>query len=220
MTRGPLRVLLADDAVLVRAGIARLIEDEGFEVVAQTDSARDLPRLVASLRPDLVVTDVRMPPEFTFEGLRAAVDLRRTFPGQPVLVLSQHIQTRYAVDLLGQGARGVGYLLKERVTSIDTFMESLRRVAGGGTAIDAEVVAALMGRSTRTGGLDALTSREREVLSLMAEGLSNTAVTRRLHLSTRTVESHVGRIFGKLGLMPGLDEERRVLAVIHHLNGA
>jgi DNA-binding NarL/FixJ family response regulator len=214
-----LRVLLADDSVLVREGIARLVQEEGFDVVGQTGSADELAEMVADLRPDLVVTDVRMPPTFTLEGLRAAIQLRARFPGQAVLVLSQQIQTRYAIDLLGHGARGVGYLLKDRVTSIATFIDALGRVAAGGTAIDEEVVAALMGRSRRLGGLEALTSREREVLSLMAEGMSNPAITRRLHLSSRTVESHVGRIFGKLGLLPDLDDERRVLAVIHHLQG-
>jgi DNA-binding NarL/FixJ family response regulator len=217
--RRQLRLLLADDSVLVREGIARLVQEEGFDVVGQTGTADELEDMVADLHPDLVVTDVRMPPTFMLEGLRAAIQLRARFPGQAVLVLSQQIQTTYAIDLLGHGARGVGYLLKDRVTSIAIFIDALSRVAAGGTAIDEEVVAALMGRSRRLGGLEVLTSREREVLSLMAEGMSNPAITRRLHLSSRTVESHVGRIFGKLGLLPDLDDERRVLAVIHHLQG-
>ena len=215
----PMRVVLADDSILIREGIARLLDEEGFDVVAQAGDAEGLMDAVSRLRPDLAVVDVRMPPTFTVEGLRAAMGLRKEFPELAVLVLSQHVETTYAVDLLGRGARGVGYLLKERVTSIATFMDALRRVAAGGTAIDEMVVAALMNRSQQLGGLDELTVRELEVLSLMAEGLSNPGISSRLHLSSRTVESHVGRIFSKLGLAPAAGDERRVHAVIRYLRG-
>ena len=198
----PLRVVLADDSILIREGLARLLEEEGFNVVAQAGDAGGLMDAVSRLRPDLAIVDVRMPPTFTVEGLRATMDLRKEFPELAVLVLSQHVETTYAVDLLGRGARGVGYLLKERVTSIGSFMDALRRVSAGGIAIDEMVVAALMNRSQQLGGLDELTAREAEVLSLMAEGLSNPEISSRLHLSSRTVESHVGRIFSKLGLLP------------------
>lgn len=218
-TDGPLRVILADDSVLIREGLTRLLQEKGFDVVAQAGDAEELDALVRAVNPDVVVLDVRMPPSFTLEGLRAAVALRRNVPQLPVLVLSQHVETRYAMDLLGQGARGVGYLLKDRVTSIDQFIDALVRVAAGGTAIDEQVVSALMNRSARGGGLNALTPREHEILSLMAEGLANPGIGRRLHLSARTVESHVGRIFSKLGLLPVGDDERRVLAVVTHLRG-
>ena len=216
----PLQVLLADDAVLVREGIARILEDAGFEVVGQVGDAETLLGLVQRLQPDVVIVDVRMPPTFTLEGLRATTEVRARWPEVGVLVLSQHIETRNAMELLGTGGRGVGYLLKDRVTSIQTFTEAVRRISAGGTAIDEEVVAALMRRSKRDGGLDALTPRETEVLGLMAEGLSNPAITQRLHLSTRTVESHIGRIFGKLGLLPDMNDDRRVLATIEYLRGS
>ena len=213
----PLRVILADDSVLIREGLTRLLQERGFHVVAQTDDAQRLLTLARTLNPDILIVDVRMPPTYTLEGLKAAVSVRGSLPNLPVLVLSQHVETRYAVELLGQGARGVGYLLKDRVTSIDGFLDALIRVANGGTAIDKQVISAMMNRSTRDGGLDALTPREREILALMAEGLTNPGIGRRLHLSPRTVESHVGSIFSKLGLLPLADDERRVLAVVTHL---
>lgn len=216
----PLRILLADDAVLIREGVTRLLEEEGFTVVGVTEDASRLVALTAELSPDVVITDVRMPPTFTLEGLRAAVELRKRFPAVGVLVLSHYLETRYAIDLLGNGAQGVGYLLKERVGAVDDFLAAIRRVAARGTAIDPEMITVLMGRSRREGGLDRLSPREREILSLMAEGLSNTGIARHLTVAVRTVESHVGSIFTKLGLLPELVEERRVLAVIEYLRGS
>lgn len=218
-TTRPVRVVLADDAVLIREGLARLLSDEGLVVVGQTDDASQLLALVGAEEPDVVITDVRMPPSFTLEGIEAALQLRRRSPQVGVLVLSQYMETRYAVDLLGKGARGVGYLLKERVTAVVDFVAAVQRVAGGGTAIDPEMVAALIERSRRTGGLDLLSSRQTEVLSCMAEGLSNTGIARRLVLGGRTVESHVGAIFTKLGLLGDPEDDRRVLAVIQYLRG-
>jgi len=171
------------------------------------------------LAPDVLITDVRMPPTFTLEGLRAALELRVRSPQIAVLVLSQHLETRYAVELLGEGASGVGYLLKERVTAVDEFISAVRRVASGGTAIDPEMVSLLIGRSQRDRGLSDLSPREEEILSLMAQGLSNSGIARRLTLGIRTVESHVSSIFTKLGLFPQADDERRVLAVIQNLRG-
>ncbi|MHB1534604.1 MAG: response regulator [Acidimicrobiales bacterium] len=214
-----MRVLLADDAVLIRDGVGRLLEDAGFCVVGMTDEASRLVDLASELEPDVVITDVRMAPTFTVEGLRGAIELRRRFPEIGVLVLSQYIETRYAVDLLGGGARGVGYLLKERVGALEDFLGAIRRVAAGGIAIDPEMVTLLMGRSQRAGSLDRLSRRESEILSLMAEGLSNAAMARQLSVGLRTVESHVGSIFTKLGLLPDLHDERRVLAVIQYLRG-
>jgi len=215
----PLRVLLADGAVLIRQGVARLLDEEGLTVVGQTGDATSLAELVDKLAPDVLITDVRMPPTFTLEGLRAAVDLRARYPELAVLVLSQHLETRYAVELLGGGASGVGYLLKDRVTAVDGFVAAIRRVASGGTAIDPEMVGRLIGRSHREGGLRDLSPREQEILSLMAQGLSNSGIARRLTLGIRTVESHVSSIFTKLGLLPEADDERRVIAVIQNLRG-
>jgi DNA-binding NarL/FixJ family response regulator len=215
----PLRVLLADDAVLIRQGVARLLEDEGIAVIGQTGEAARIAELADKLAPDVLITDVRMPPTFTLEGLRVALELRVRNPQIAVLVLSQHLETRYAVELLGEGASGVGYLLKERVTAVDEFIAAVRRVASGGTAIDPEMVSLLISRSQRNRGLSGLSPREEEILSLMAQGLSNSGIARRLTLSIRTVESHVSSIFTKLGLFPQADDERRVLAVIQNLRG-
>jgi DNA-binding NarL/FixJ family response regulator len=215
----PLRILLADDAVLIRQGVARLLEDEGLSVIGQAGDAASLAELADRLLPDVLITDVRMPPTFTLEGLRAAVELRARRPQLAVLVLSQHLEARYAVELLGGGARGVGYLLKERVTAVEDFITAIRSVAGGGTAIDPEIVTRLIGRSHRDGGLANLSPREEEVLALMAQGLSNSGMARRLTLGIRTVESHVSSVFTKLGLLPEADDERRVLAVIQSLRG-
>ncbi|HZT65552.1 MAG TPA: response regulator transcription factor [Acidimicrobiales bacterium] len=212
-----LRVVLADDAVLIRQGIAALLQEEGLQVVGQTDDAETLVALVGELAPDLVVTDVRMPPSYTTEGLRAALEIRRTHPKVGVLVLSQHLETRYAVELLGGDAQGVGYLLKERVGAVDDFVAAVRRVASGGTAVDPEVVRLLIGRSERGGRLRHLSPREEEILALMAEGLSNPGIASHLTVSLRTVESHVAAIFTKLGLLADQPGERRVLAVIQYL---
>jgi DNA-binding NarL/FixJ family response regulator/class 3 adenylate cyclase len=211
------RVLLADDAVVVRQGIARVLEDDGFQVVGQAGDAGQLLQLTAELLPDVVVTDIRMPPSFELEGLQAAMEIRRRFPNIGVLVLSQHVVTEYAVQLLGEGSTGVGYLLKERITAIDAFTAAVRRVAGGGTAVDPEIVAALMDSSFAEDPLGALTEREREVLSLMAQGLSNTGIAERLVVSPRTVESHVAGIFEKLDIPPESQDDRRVQAVLRHL---
>jgi DNA-binding NarL/FixJ family response regulator/class 3 adenylate cyclase len=211
------RVLLADDAVVVRQGIARVLEDDGFQVVGQAGDAEQLLQLTAELLPDVVVTDIRMPPSFELEGLQAAMEIRRRFPNIGVLVLSQHVVTEYAVQLLGEGSTGVGYLLKERITAIDAFTAAVRRVAGGGTAVDPEIVAALMDSSFAEDPLGALTEREREVLSLMAQGLSNTGIAERLVVSPRTVESHVAGIFEKLDIPPESQDDRRVQAVLRHL---
>ena len=215
----PLRVLLADDAVLIRQGVARLLEDEGLIVVGQTADADSLARLTEKLEPDVLITDVRMPPTYTLEGLRAALDLRARRPGLAVLVLSQHLETRYAVELLGGDASGVGYLLKDRVSAVGDFITAIRRVADGGTAIDPEMVGRLIGRSHLNGSLTTLSPREEEILSLMAQGLPNSGIASRLTLGIRTVESHVSSIFTKLGLFPEAGDERRVLAVIQHLRG-
>jgi DNA-binding NarL/FixJ family response regulator len=212
------RVLLADDAVVVRHGIARALEDDGFQVVGQVGDAEQLVDLTAELLPDVVVTDIRMPPGFELEGLQAAMEIRRRFPNIGVLVLSQHVVTEYAVQLLAEGSTGVGYLLKERITAIDAFTAAVRRVAGGGTAVDAEIVAALMDSSSgEKDPLGSLTDREREVLSLMAEGLSNPGIAERLVVSPRTVESHVAGIFEKLDIPPESQDDRRVQAVLRYL---
>jgi DNA-binding NarL/FixJ family response regulator/class 3 adenylate cyclase len=211
------RVLLADDALVVRHGIARALEDDGFHVVGQAGDAEQLLALTAELVPDVVVTDIRMPPSFELEGLQAALEIRRRYPDMGVLVLSQHVVTEYAMQLLGDGATGVGYLLKERITAIDTFTAAVRRVAGGGTAVDPQIVEALMETPHGPDPLETLTDREREVLSLMAEGLSNPGIAERLVLSPRTVESHVAAIFEKLGIAPESGDDRRVQAVLRHL---
>ncbi len=214
-----LRLLLVDDAALIREGLARLLEDEGFAVVGQAADASDLAVLVDELRPDVVITDVRMPPTFTLEGLHAALQIRAAFPDVAVLVLSQHLETRYAEELLAPHARGVGYLLKDRVAATDEFASAIRRIASGGTAVDPSMVELLIARSQREGDLDELTPRESEILSFVAEGLSNAGIARRLTLGTRTVESHVSSILSKLGLAPDLGADRRVLAAIQYLRG-
>jgi DNA-binding NarL/FixJ family response regulator len=208
--------VIAEDAVLLRAGVTRLLADEGIETVAAVDNGDDLLGAVLEHRPDLAIVDVRMPPTFTDEGLRAALAARKEVPGLPVLVLSQYVEESYAVELLSGGAGGVGYLLKERVADVADFLDAVRRVANGGTAIDPDVIAQLMARGRRN-PLDALTARESEVLGLMAQGLSNTAIANSLVVSHGAVEKHIGNIFSKLGLEASAEEHRRVRAVLTYL---
>ncbi len=216
----PLRVVLAEDSVLLREGLVQLLRAEGVDVVAAVDDAEALLRAAAEHEPDLVLTDVRMPPAFTDEGLRAAILVRARHPGTAVLVLSQYVEESYAAELLGGRARGVGYLLKDRVGDVDEFVTTVRRVAAGGTAVDPEVVAQLLSRARRDDPLEHLTPRELEVLQLMAEGRSNTAIAARLVVTDKAVEKHVSNIFAKLGLPPATEDHRRVLAVLRHLESA
>jgi DNA-binding NarL/FixJ family response regulator len=212
-----IRVALADDAVLLREALAAALAAAGFEVVGQAADAQELLSLVAREHPDVVVVDVRMPPTHTTEGLEAARQIRATHPGTAILVLSQYVETRYAVDLLRDDPSGIGYLLKERVTRIAELADAVRRVARGESVIDPAVVARLLGRARRHSPLDELTRREREVLGLMAEGRSNAAIAERLSVDPRTVEGHVATIFSKLELIPGPEDHRRVLAVLAFL---
>jgi DNA-binding NarL/FixJ family response regulator len=211
------RVVLADDAVILRRGLARLLQDEGFRIVGEAGDADELLQLVDELRPDVVVTDIRMPPHMSLDGLEAALEIRRRFPQIGILLLSQHIEAEYAMRLLGDDATGVGYLLKERISAVDAFASALHRVSAGGTAVDPEVVDALMHRATKGDPLSALSERERQVLSLMAEGMSNAGIAERLVVSQRTVESHVASIFTKLDMLPESRDDRRVLAVVRDL---
>ena len=215
-----LRVVVAEDSALFREGIVRILEGAGLEVVAQ---AEDLPTLMAAAvehEHDVVVTDIRMPPTGTTEGLDAAAELRSRDPGAPVLVLSQYVETRHAIRMLEDDAGGVGYLLKDRVADGAEFTDAVRRVAKGGSAIDPEVVGRLLARARHENELDRLTDREREILASMAEGRSNQAIGEQLFLSPKTVESHVSSIFAKLDLQPGADDNRRVLAVLAYLRSA
>jgi DNA-binding NarL/FixJ family response regulator len=211
------RVVIADDSVLLREGLARVLTDGGFEVVAQAGDADDLRRAVGLHKPDVAIVDVRMPPTHTDEGARAAVEIRERHPEIAVLVLSQVIEAAHALRLFSERPEGFGYLLKDRVLEIDDFLEAVRRVARGGTAIDPDVIAQLVGRRREDDPLGELTPREREVLELMAQGLSNRGICEKLVVSPKTVETHVNSIFGKLGLMPATDEHRRVLAVLAFL---
>ena len=212
-----MRVILADDAALVRQGLARLLEDNGFDVVAELGDADQLLSCVSRLRPDLVVVDIRMPPTHTVEGLIAAIDIKHNHPRVGVMVLSQHLETRYAVQLLSGDAGGVGYLLKERVADIGEFANALRRVAGGGSAVDPEIVSRLLERRSRRSPVEQLSPRERQVLALLAEGRSNQAIAEHLFINAKTGESHVAAIFIKLGLRPEPADHRRVLAALTHL---
>jgi DNA-binding NarL/FixJ family response regulator len=214
-----MRVVIADDSVLLRAGLARLLEDAGFDVVAQASDADDLLRKVRAHRPEVAVTDIRMPPTQTDEGLRAAQQIRKEMPEVGVLVLSQYIDEGYAVELLQGSAEGIGYLLKDRVADVSTFTDALRRVGEGGSALDPEVVAQLLGRRRANDPLGRLTPREREVLGHMAEGCSNAAIARELVVTDRAIEKHVTSIFSKLGLSSAEDGHRRVLAVLAYLDG-
>ena len=209
-----MRVILVDDSALIREGLTRLLADEGIEVVATFADADGVLAAVSRDRPDVLVVDIRMPPAFQTEGLELALAVRRELPGTAILVLSQHIETRYAVELLEGGAAGVGYLLKDRVTEVDAFLDALRRVAAGDSALDPEVVSRLIQRPREPGVLDRLTEREREVLALMAEGHSNAAIAERLVVNQRTAETHVSSILGKLDLPPDAAVDRRVSAVV------
>ncbi|MCP2350511.1 response regulator [Nonomuraea roseoviolacea] len=213
-----MRVVVADDAVLIREGLVRLLEEFGCEVVATVGDGEALVAAVEEHRPDVSVVDVRMPPSFTDEGLRAAVEARKRVPGTPVLILSQYVEVSYADDLLADARGAVGYLLKDRVVDVDEFLEGLRRVAAGGTVFDPQVVSQLMVRRRKNDPLAQLTPREREVLGLMAEGRSNPAIGRQLVISDGAVEKHIRSIFSKLGLYADdSDQHRRVLAVLTYL---
>jgi DNA-binding NarL/FixJ family response regulator/class 3 adenylate cyclase len=212
-----MRVVLADDSILLREGVARLLSDGGFTVVAQAGDAEELLVAVRADPPDVVITDIRMPPTHTDEGLRAAHEIRSEYPGVGVLVLSQYVETDYAMQLVSEGAAGLGYLLKDRVANIQEFTDAVRRVAAGGSVIDPEVVTRLVGRARQASPLDALSDREKEVLALMAEGRSNQAISEGLFVSEKTVEGHVRSIFTKLDLLPTADDHRRVLAVLTFL---
>jgi DNA-binding NarL/FixJ family response regulator len=216
----PLRVVIAEDQVLLRAGLARLLTDAGIEVVGEAGDAPDLLRKVRAHRPDVAIVDVQMPPDRTDDGLRAAIAIRRDHPDVGVLVLSQFSDERYALDLIGDDATGVGYLLKDRVADLGAFADAVRRVAAGGSALDPEIVALMVGRRRKDDPLDALTPREREVLGLMAEGKSNPGIAEALHVSLTAVEKHVTRIFTKLDLGHEPGDHRRVLAVLALLRAA
>jgi DNA-binding NarL/FixJ family response regulator/class 3 adenylate cyclase len=213
---GGMRVVIADDSILLREGVARLLEDAGFEVVGQSGTGEDVVRHVGLYKPDVAIVDIRMPPTHTDEGLRAAEAIRERFPGTGVLVLSQYVEPAYAMELLAESAEGVGYLLKDRVSDLEQFAQAVRRVGEGGSALDPAVVSQLVGRR-REGPLDDLTPREREVLGLMAEGRSNQAIAEELFVTLRAVEKHVTSIFQKLGLPATTDHHRRVLAVLAYL---
>jgi DNA-binding NarL/FixJ family response regulator len=212
-----MRVIIAEDSVLLREGLTRLLLEAGFDVVSTVDDGESLLRAVAEHQPDVCVVDVRMPPTFIDEGVRAALVIRSTWPSVGVLVLSQYVEERYATELLAGSTRGVGYLLKDRVADVEEFVVALRRVAAGGAALDPEVVSQLLTRSRQGGPLERLTTREREVLALMAEGKSNAGIAAAMVVSEGAVEKHVSSIFGKLDLMPADTDHRRVLAVLQYL---
>lgn len=214
-----IRVVVGEDQPLFREGIVHVLDDAGFDVVAIAGDAEDLVRKARAHHPDVVVTDIRMPPGNTDDGLKAALTIREADPAPGVLVLSQFLETRYAIDLVGDRADGVGYLLKDRVSDIVGFTDAVRRVAAGGSALDPKVVQRMVGRPRENSALDELTPREHEVLSLMAEGLSNQAIADRFVVTVPAVERHVTRIFAKLDLHPGQEQHRRVLAVLEYLRG-
>lgn len=212
-----MRLVLAEDSVLLREGLSRLLHEAGFEVVGKAADGEEVIRLVEETRPDVAIVDIRMPPSYTDEGLRAAHDIRVDHPGVGVLVLSQYVDTGYVVRLMAQGADGVGYLLKDRVSDVDELADAVRRVASRGCVVDPEVVTRLLERRSQTSAVENLSQREREVLELMAQGRSNHAIAGLLVLSEKTVEAHVRSIFTKLDLAPSSGDHRRVLAVLRHL---
>jgi len=213
------KVVIADDSVLLREGTARLLTEHGFDVVGQAGDAGELMLKVRSYAPDVAIVDIRMPPTHTDEGLRAAQEIREKHPATAVLVLSQYVEAEYAMELLADNAEGVGYLLKDRVADIDDFLAAVQRVAQGGSALDPTIVSRLVGRTRRDNPIDTISPREREVLQLMAEGLSNSAIAARLFVTERAVEKHVTSIFGKLRLGSDPASHRRVLAVLAFLQG-
>jgi DNA-binding NarL/FixJ family response regulator len=213
-----MRLVVADDSVLLREGVVRLLEEAGFEVVGQAGDAEDLLRKVRAHKPDAAIVDVRMPPTHTDEGIRAAQQIRSELPDVGVLVLSQYVEEAYARELLADDASGIGYLLKDRVADVDALTDAVRRVAAGGSALDPEVVSGMLGRHRKDDPLDALTPREREVLGLMAEGRSNSAIAEQLVVTDRAVEKHVTSIFSKLDLAAAPEDHRRVLAVLAFLD--
>ena len=213
-----MRVVIAEDLFLLREGLVRLLQALGFEIAAAVDNGPDLLRALLEQRPDVAIVDVRLPPSFTDEGLQTALEARRQVPGLPILVLSQYVEQLYARELLSDQAGGVGYLLKDRVFNDDQFVEALHTVAGGGTVLDPEVISKLLGRRSRDEPITLLSPREREVLGLMAEGRSNSAIAQGLFVSEKAVSKHSTSIFTKLGLAPSDDDNRRVLAVLAYLN--
>jgi len=212
-----MRIVIAEDSVLLREGLARLLADAGHEIVGRVDNGPALVEAIAASRPDVSIVDVRMPPTFRDEGLRAAIEARQLVPGAAILIFSQYVEERYASELLETGAEGVGYLLKDRVADVKDFLTSLRQIAEGGTVLDPEVIAQILARRRKDNRLTELTSREREVLSLMAEGRSNSAIAGHLSIGDGTVEKHISNIFGKLGLDESSSQHRRVLAVLTYL---
>ena len=216
-----MRAIIAEDEVLLREGIVRILTDEGYEIAASADDADDLLGKVRAYRPELVVTDIRMPPTLSDDGLRAAITIRQEFPGTAVVVLSQHVDANGAMDLLADGADGIGYLLKRRVINLDEFLDSVRRVAAGGSSIDSEVISSMVRREVRDhqdGGVAQLTPRRLEALQLMAQGYSNARIARELFVTEKAVARSIALIFQTLGLPPDPDDHRRVLAVMRYLN--
>jgi len=212
-----MRVVIGEDSVLMREGAVRLLTESGVEVVGQAGDAEDLLRKVRAHKPDVAIIDIRMPPDNTDDGLRAAATIRAELPGTGILILSQYVEEHYAVDLLAAGSEGIGYLLKDRIVEVDRFLDAVRRVADGSSVLDPEVVAQMLGRRRESGPLDTLTDREREVLKAMAEGRTNREIARETYVSERAVERHVTAIFQKLGLSDGDGGHRRVLAVLTYL---
>ena len=212
-----MRIVIAEDLFLLRDGLTRMLEAHGLEIGAAVDNGDDLVAAVTADPPDLAIVDIRLPPSFTDEGLRAALAARKQVPGLPILVLSQYVEQLYARELLADGTGGIGYLLKDRVFDSDQFVEAIRRVAAGGTAMDPEVIARLLARNTDNDAVSALSPREREVLGLMAEGRSNAAIGQQLVITERAVAKHTASIFLRLGLQPSEDDNRRVLAVLAYL---
>ncbi|HXL87845.1 MAG TPA: response regulator transcription factor [Streptosporangiaceae bacterium] len=213
-----MRVAIAEDLFLLRDGLTRMLEAHGLEISAAVDNGTDLLAAIRADKPDVAIVDVRLPPTFTDEGLRAALTARKEIPGLPVLVLSQYVEQLYARELMADGTGGIGYLLKDRVFDSTQFVDAVRRVAAGGTAMDPEVISRLLARNTGNDSLTVLSPREREVLSLMAEGRSNAAIAQRMVITERAVAKHTASIFLKLDLQPSDDDNRRVLAVLAHLN--